>query len=108
MKPYEDAQELCIKLYRVLSEKGYYPALTGGSLYKKGPRKDIDIVIYRNRQMHVHFELVGIENYLVEAGIHNVKHYGFVSKGKYGALSVDLLNPESSNKEYDIDEIRRI
>ena len=43
-----DAITLCKILHEKLSVHGYYPALTGGLLYKDGPRKDIDIIIYRN------------------------------------------------------------
>lgn len=43
----EEAVELC-KLIQSVSPKHHaHPALTGGLLYKDGPRKDCDIVIYQ-------------------------------------------------------------
>ena len=53
----DQSMELCRQLYKELSPKGFFPALTGGSLYKTGLRKDIDVVIYRHRQKANDFEL---------------------------------------------------
>lgn len=36
-------------IYRVSKEHAYFPALTGGYLYKDGFRKDVDIVMYEKR-----------------------------------------------------------
>ena len=66
-----EAIELCNKLYLQLERFGYFPALTGGQLYKTGGRKDIDIVIYRHRQKVANFEMKDIKSNLeeiVEAG----------------------------------------
>ena len=84
--------ELCKKLYSELSRIGYYPALTGGLLYKNGLRKDIDIVIYRNRQDHDDFEVQ-----LKNCGLKEIKSYGFVTKCKWNGINVDLFNPESKS-----------
>lgn len=90
-----DATELCKKLYEILSPEGYYPALTGGLLYKGDERKDIDIVIFRNRQSVVNFEMENIQNLLEDVGFHSFQFYGFVTKCIYEGFSVDLFNPET-------------
>ena len=90
-----EAEKLCRKMYDELSPEGYYPALTGGLLYKDGPRKDIDIVVFRNRQKHLSFEMLDIKNELEDMGFYDIIFYGFVTKARYDGLVVDLFNPES-------------
>lgn len=87
--------KICKSIYKTLSNNGFYPALTGGLLYKDGDRKDCDIVIYRNRQKISSFELQDIEWILIACGFSEFKHFGFVTKVKYGDIDVDLFNPES-------------
>lgn len=86
--------ELCRKLYERLKPDGFYVALTGGLLYKDGERKDIDIIIYRNRQQ-VKFEIKDIESKLDECCLYDFEHYGFVTKCKFKGITVDLFNPET-------------
>ena len=90
-----EAIELCNKLYLQLERFGYFPALTGGQLYKTGGRKDIDIVIYRHRQKVANFEMKDIKSNLEEIGITDINFYGFVTKCKWKGFRVDLFNPES-------------
>lgn len=90
--------ELCTILYNALRDRGYFPALSGGLVYKSGPRKDVDIVIYRHRQMHNSFEMHDIEDELVSCGLTNIEYYGFVTKAKFRGYDVDLFNPESSGE----------
>lgn len=97
----QKAIELCRVLYSHLENIGVYPALTGGQLYKEGNRKDIDIVLYRNRQANEGFEIKYIEKALSTAGLTDFKHFGFVTKAKWNGISVDLFNPETlSNDNY--------
>ena len=92
---------LCKKINDKLSPLGYYPALTGGTLYKEWDRKDVDIVIYRNRQMHDKFEMTDIFPALEEIGFRYLEFFGFVTKSKFGDVVVDLFNPESiGSSEY--------
>lgn len=90
-----DGIEICKLLYLVLSPHGYYPALTGGMCYKSGERKDIDIVIYRNRQKINKFEMTDIFTHLEKIGIEISGHYGFVTKAKWNGFVIDLFNPET-------------
>lgn len=89
------AVEICKKIYETLSPLGFYPALTGGTLYKDGLRKDIDIVIFRNRQLIDKFEISHIQKPLESIGLYDFNHYGFVTKCKFGSFDIDLFNPET-------------
>ena len=101
----EKAIKLCAKLYEVLSPLGFYPALTGGCLYKEGERKDCDVVIFRNRQAHCGVELKDLEPVLRLAGFTDFHHYGFVTKCMYLGAAVDLFNPETTaDDDYEQEE----
>tara|TARA_R110000822_G_scaffold147071_3_gene286125 strand:+ start:1080 stop:1451 length:372 start_codon:yes stop_codon:yes gene_type:complete len=95
MADQQDGIWLCEGLHEILHLSGYYPALTGGLLYKEGNRKDIDIVIFRHRQNVEQFEMQDIERFLVRAGLSELKYYGFVTKAKWNGFTVDLFNPET-------------
>jgi hypothetical protein len=43
----QEAIELCRQVEPILASLGCHVALTGGLLYKDGPRKDCDLIIYR-------------------------------------------------------------
>jgi len=90
----EVAFELCKKLYKKLSPE-VYPALTGGTLYKDGDRKDIDIVLYFNRDSGP-METEDLKKKLNAVGLRGLQFKtGFVAKAKYKGYSIDLLNPET-------------
>lgn len=43
----QEAIELCRKVEPIVTRFGCHIALTGGLLYKDGPRKDCDLIVYR-------------------------------------------------------------
>src|SRR3546814_15766415 len=43
----DDAVALCRKIEKIAPEYGAHVALTGGTLYKDGPRKDVDLLFYQ-------------------------------------------------------------
>ncbi len=90
-----DGQKICKLIYETIGDCGFYPALTGGVLYKNGNRKDVDIVIFRNRQDVNAFEIIDLEGVLTDVGFYDFNHYGFVTKCKYNGIDVDLFNPET-------------
>ena len=98
----QDGINLCKILYDKLSPLGFYPALTGGLVYKDGPRKDIDIVIFRNRQNHDSFETTQIFHILASVGVKITGWFGFVTKAEWNGFTIDLFNPET---EYDTGEL---
>lgn len=91
--------ELCQVLHKELKAYGYFPALTGGLLYKEGNRKDIDIVIYRHRQNVSDFEMHDIESVLLKLGFTDIQYFGFATKSKWQGVRVDLFNPEAREDE---------
>ena len=99
MASLNDGLELCAILREILSPLHLYPALTGGLLYKRGRRKDIDIVIYRNRQEVDGFEIDSLHEILSESAINITGFHGFVTKAKWKGFTVDLFNPETNTSE---------
>lgn len=103
-----EATALCRRMYEVLEPAGYYPALTGGCLYKPGLRKDVDIVIYRHRQRREAVDMREVMYLLNTIGIIFDKGFGFVTKAHFNGISIDLLNPEDdgtyneSNEQQDM------
>ena len=95
----EDGIDVCKCIYLALSGHGFFPALTGGLLYKDGDRKDCDIVIYRHRQDVSHFETVEIQQKLENIGFTEFKHFGFVTKAKFKGFDIDIFNPETLGDE---------
>lgn len=94
------AEELCKVLYEKLEPAGYYPALTGGLLYKDGNRKDIDVIIYRNRQKVKSFEAVDLTGVLSEVGVTITGSFGFVTKAEWKGIVVDIFNPETNDEVF--------
>lgn len=72
---------------------GFHVALTGGLLYKEGPRKDIDLLFYApykgattSKQLLFHA--------LGEIGFTITEDFGRVVKSHYDGRPVDLFFPE--------------
>lgn len=84
---------LCTRLYEELSPRLIFPALTGGTLYKAGERKDIDLVIYRTQDTTTGkmLKLDDIRSELLRVGLYNFKNFGTVIKCKFGETDIDLL-----------------
>ena len=88
------AVEICKVIHNTLSPL-YYPALTGGTLYKDGERKDIDIVIYRHREKD-YVDMLDVAESLKLVGFTDFVFYGWCTKCKYQGISIDLFNPEDN------------
>lgn len=93
----ETAVGIASLLYPYLEEQGLYLAVTGGCLYKAGRRKDVDLILYRNREKAPSTE-EAVDVFLKVVGrvirVQDVKPYGFVTKMKLFGVPVDLLFPE--------------
>jgi hypothetical protein len=94
------AIQICRKLYTVLAPLKIYPALTGGCLFKDGPRKDVDIVLYRNRQGPLIDWKVLVPT-LATIEVIVGAQYGFVTKAMYRGIPLDLFDPEAEQGEYE-------
>jgi len=51
MAQYKEATLICRLIESIAPNYGCHVALTGGTLYKSGDRKDVDILFYRIRQV---------------------------------------------------------
>ncbi len=94
----EEALSLFPALYVTAQRVGLYPALTGGTLYKEGRRKDLDILFYRNRQQMV-LQREELLERLSDMGFEIGRRYGWVTKAKYRGKSVDLFFPEDPTND---------
>ena len=94
-----DGVDVCRCIYHALSGHGFFPALTGGLLYKDGERKDCDIVIYRHRQNIERFETEQLQEKLESIGFSDFRHFGFVTKAKFKGFDIDIFNPETIDSD---------
>ena len=91
----QDGIDLCRLIFDNARSAGYFPALTGGLLYKDGERKDIDIVLYRHRQKLSSFTNQDFIPSLLSLGVTIISTHGFVTKCEWKGFSIDIFNPES-------------
>ncbi len=90
---------LCERIEAVCPAHGCHVALTGGLLYKDGPRKDADILFYRIRQIH-NIDIEGLMRSLIGLGIEPCADYGWCYKATYGGKQIDFFFPEREGVEY--------
>lgn len=94
----EEAVQLCKLIEGVAPQFGGHVALTGGLLYKDGPRKDCDVLVYRIRQLdEVDFE--GLFLVLEPLGIKLVKDHGWCKKLTYNGKKIDMFDPDEEGWE---------
>jgi hypothetical protein len=98
-----EAIELCRLVEAVCVAQGdCHVALTGGLLYKDGPRKDCDLLFYRVRQadwinvegLFTALFAIGLQRTRVPDGEH------FVVKATWRGRNVDCLFPEVASGDY--------
>lgn len=97
-----EAVALCKKVESICPEFGCHVALTGGLLYKEGPRKDCDLLLYRIRQAK-EIDLLGLWTALRKIGLDKRDGFGWVYKARYMGKPVDILMPEEQTGDYDPD-----
>lgn len=88
-----EAIELCRQIEAICPEFGCHVALTGGLLYKNGPRKDADILFYRIRQFHSIY-IEELFHALESIGIIKTGGFGWVIKAKHNGKPIDCFFPE--------------
>src|SRR3546814_17782576 len=81
-------------------EYGAHVALTGGTLYKDGPRKDVDLLFYRIRQVK-EIDRPRLIRALQRIGIEISKRHGWVQKAFYEGKPIDLFFPDHIDGERD-------
>lgn len=90
----EDVLELCRMIEAVAPQYGCHVALTGGALYKDGPRKDADIMLYRIRQVPQIQETELFAALVLNLGIVMGDRYGWVQKATLNGKDIDFFFPE--------------
>lgn len=109
-----NAIRICTVLYKLLEPYHVFPALTGGTLYKQGLRKDIDIILYKGSNggeldgktlLHNHVpqivnHVTTLEEVLVNNGFRFIADYGRVIKCVYNDTDIDLIMPEALEGTY--------
>lgn len=95
----ELAIELCRKIEAIAPKYGCHVALTGGTLYHYGERKDADILFYRIRQV-TFIDVDGLMNALGEIGIEPDQDFGWCFKAHYEGRKIDFFFPEREGVDY--------
>jgi hypothetical protein len=94
------AIELCRKIEQICPDFGCHVALTGGTLYKDGMRKDVDILFYRIRQC-TEINIDGLFSALSTINIEKQSGFGWVYKALYKGKNIDCFFPENNGEDYD-------
>jgi hypothetical protein len=94
-----EAIEIATAVEAIAPEYGCHVALTGGCLYRRGVRKDCDLVIYRIRQVP-QIDVQGFLSALAAIGFSVTSDHGFCVKCDCKGRGVDLLFPEWSTGGY--------
>jgi hypothetical protein len=93
----DEGLALCRKIQELPSQQfSCHPALTGGLLYKDGPRKDCDIVIYQRGDVGGKRDPIDWKGFWKAAqtiGLEMLNDFGYVKKCFYQGKSVDVIDP---------------
>ena len=95
----QQAIDLCRKIEEVCPQYGCHVALTGGTLYKDGERKDADILFYRIRQVD-EINVESLMEHLANIGVERGADYGWCQKATYEGRNIDFFFPEREGFEY--------
>lgn len=94
----QEAVDLCKKIEAICPEFGCHVALTGGSLYKEGPRKDLDLLFYRIRQVK-EIDTGGLFTALRKTGVYQTSGFGWCHKATFFSQgeqkNIDMFFPEA-------------
>ena len=95
-----EAIALCRQIEAICPNFGCHVALTGGLLYKDGPRKDCDILFYRIRQVE-EIDIDGLFNALGNIGVNKIGGFGWCHKAEFEGRAIDCFFPEEQDGEYE-------
>lgn len=105
-----EAMGLCRQIEAISPNFGCHVALTGGLLYKDGPRKDCDVLFYRIRQVDA-IDIDGLFTALEAIGIVRERGFGWCIKVNWNGKPMDCFFPEEQGGEYvrdDSDEAQEL
>jgi len=89
----EEAVQVARHIESICPTFGCHVALTGGTLYKDGPRKDADFLFYNIRQID-RLDREGLLFALSETGFDIGRQIGWVTKAKWQEKDIDFFFPE--------------
>jgi hypothetical protein len=92
-----EAIDLCRQIEAICPPFGCHVALTGGTLYKEGSRKDLDILFYRIRQVDV-IDYDGLFEALSKIGVERVNGFGWCIKCDNFGRTIDCFFPEEGGE----------
>lgn len=95
----EQAVDLCRKIEVIAPRYGCHVALTGGTLYHYGERKDADILFYRIRQIN-EIDVDGLMDGLRSLGVEPLADFGWCYKAEFEGRAIDFFFPERNGAEY--------
>lgn len=95
----KEAIDICRKIEAICPQYGCHVALTGGTLYKDGGRKDCDILFYRIRQVP-EIDMDGLVDGLDKIGVEFSKNFGWCVKFTCEGKNIDAFFPEQDGDEY--------
>jgi hypothetical protein len=91
----QEAIVFCTLVEEIAPAYGCHVALTGGCLYKRLDRKDLDVVLYRIRQKDTIERTKLFEALSSKLALYDVKHInGWITKAKWANRSIDFFFPE--------------
>ena len=93
-----EAVTLCRLVETVAPKYGLHTALTGGTLYKDGERKDCDILMYRRRS-EVFTDWDGFKAAAEKLGITWDRDYGWCKKAIFNGKPVDFFDPDAPDDD---------
>jgi hypothetical protein len=96
-----DAIALCREIEKIAPDFGAHVALTGGTLYRDGERKDVDILFYRIRQVKEIDKPRLLRALKERLGIQITKRHGWVQKALYQGKPIDFFFPDHVDSERD-------
>lgn len=91
---------MCVEVEKICPHHGFHVALTGVLLYKKGRRKDCDLIFYRIRQVK-EIDMDGLWEALKSIGLIKDSGFGWCYKCNYLGRPVDCMFPEEQTGEYE-------
>lgn len=94
----KQAVEFCRTIEDFAPRYGCHVALTGGTLYREGERKDADLILYRIRQIPK-IDVDGLVSALQSIGVEFHQTVGWCFKATFEDRSIDFLFPEHADSE---------
>ena len=104
-----EGSAICTLIEPVVSQYGHHTALTGGCLYGSPGRKDIDIIIYRRRDLDISEMCKKVDamiRHLYQSyRMRLISDHGFVKKFDLDGIPVDCMFPEWVYGDYGLEGI---